>query len=297
MSPPRRLIAAAPPAWCSADVVPPSLADAIAAIAMDEAASTRLPGIRAAARPVLLRLRQAAAEALAAAEHVAAALSAAEAVAAGVSQLAAAPQLHAARWMDTLAAALPGLGFGAAGPGGDARLVAAALQGLALVAAARPADAPMLAAVAAAARNLLAHPVADVADLVYAMLPEMFAPGPAAGAAASAERAAAALQLLTLPPVLEQLVVQGLADARRRQAVAVTLLAAMGACGGAAVAPLLAWQAWVDCYSFDPAVAPLVEALGAAWQQVSVLQCSARGGLTAAVPSEQLEGLAARLWA
>lgn len=294
MLPHHRLLQAAPPSWCAPDVVPPSLADALAAAMLDEAACTRLPGLRAAAAPLVALLRPSAAQALDRAGGVGVALEAAATVVGGLAALAADRQRYAGAWMSDLTAALPALGFQAGSVGGDvagdARLLGAALQGLALAAAAASEGAgagepPVpLQAVADAVLALLAHPVAAVADAAHSLLPELLTPS--TGAAAGQARTAAAMQLLTLPPVLEQLVVAGLGDARRRGAAAAALVALLREGGSAAAGALLSWQAWVECHSEeDAAVAPLAAALEAAREcTVAVGRAEGRLGWHALAP-------------
>ncbi|KAF8060057.1 hypothetical protein HT031_004996 [Scenedesmus sp. PABB004] len=229
-----RLINAVPAAWCSSAVVPPSLADAAAAAACDEAVALLMPELRPAAERLLQRLRPAALEALAAAARVHGASAAGEAAAGLLAQLEAQPLETAPRWLARVDAALPCLGVG---PRSDARLLQCVLHGLvALAGAASPAQLERLQADSLLVR-LLGHEQAQVPQALLALL---------GGAAAAGGRQAEPVRaLLLLPAVTEALVVQGLGSPALRPGASALLLSLLRGDGPPAAAALTPWRAWV----------------------------------------------------
>ncbi|PNH11400.1 hypothetical protein TSOC_001802 [Tetrabaena socialis] len=183
-----RLLSALPSALWAPEVVPPALLDTLAAAARDEVLSALLPGVRAAALPLLRAMRPDVCTLLDVAAAGEQALAAADLLVRQVPLLREGA-LAPARWLQQLQLALPALHL----PGQGA-LLEAVVQGLALACGARgsadasgasgsPGDAGGPGAGAAAAAwslqsegllmSLLAHPRSEVALACYALLEEL----------------------------------------------------------------------------------------------------------------------------
>ncbi|KAI8476101.1 MAG: hypothetical protein J3K34DRAFT_513946 [Monoraphidium minutum] len=285
-----RLINEAPPEWCSAAIVPPSIAEAAEAAALDEAACLLLPGLRPAARRVLAALRPAAMAALDGAGGAHAALAAADRAAAALPALLAAATRAsasaaagagagegealaraAAAWLGELRAALPALGQG---PACDRRLAEVAVRGLAAAAAAPGAAATPAPAGEAAALlvSLLARRGAGpgggaAQEAAYDTLLQLLAGVEPPAAGFGGGREPGPLRLALAPAALEHLVTAGLASPPTRRAAARALLAAMRGGGAAAAGRVLGWRAWVECYRGDPNALALADCVDAAAEQ------------------------------
>lgn len=205
-----RLVNEAPLDWCSPAIVPPSIADAAAAAALDEAASALLPALRPAARRLLACMRPSALAvlegageahaALAAADRAAAELPGLLAAAAGLEAarlegrqagaaaiLVAAEQLRAAatRWMAELRKALPFLNQG---PSAQQRLARLVIRGLAAAASIGQDSAPW----ASSKANARVGPGKEVLDAAAALLVRLLQQGDSGGAGGGTAAAQAA---------------------------------------------------------------------------------------------------------
>jgi hypothetical protein len=293
-----RLVNEAPHEWCVPSVVPPALADAAAAAALDEAVALLVPGLRPAAGRVLRAMRPgalaalegagSARDALAAADRVAAALPTLLAAAAHVAGGSAgggareAAAHAAAGWAAALEEALPALGHG--GPSGDRRLAEVAVRGLAAAAATFAAtaeeggDVERVDALGEAVVRLLSAGTggdgAAVAgqdgaaasaarDAAYASLLALLAGDAGGGAGVGDALQSGALLLVLAPAVAEHLATSGLAAPGTRRAAAGALLDALRCGGAAAACATLPWAAWADCHRGDPDALALADCLDA----------------------------------
>jgi hypothetical protein len=269
----RRWINAAPASWCTAAVVPHSLADTIAAAACDEAVALLLPQLRRSARVLLLpRLRPAAEQALRQAAAVPRAWAAGEAASEALSQLLQQPLMAAAGseqeqqaemlafaaggWLQQLRASLQGLGHGARA---DARLLQSGLQGLSLVAAASAADAAGNGTHCREAGqlllSLLCHANSGVQQLVLQLLASAVASAETTLSSSTEAPASwlgppAVLQLLQQQAVLQWLIIHGLSGQEQQRSKVSGLLSGLLRCGGpAAAARVLPWRPWICCFA------------------------------------------------
>jgi hypothetical protein len=285
-----RLVNAAPDEWCCADVVPPSLADAVAAAALDGAVAAVMPALRPAAALLLKRMRPVALEVLDTVTAVSAARAAAADLCGGaLSSLAAAVATgelaagrHAARdWLARASEAVPALGYSARA---DATLLRALIQGTAAVAMvcdAQPlvdngaeatdtkdgtSDRPpplLLADVSLPLLSALGHDDAAVRCVTLQLATAALTPPDASTDGALVP---AMLQVLQLPEVTHQLIVCNLGATSTRTDAAALLTAALQALPAAdAAAWLTPWRPWVACHasqgSTEAALAAALDAL------------------------------------
>jgi hypothetical protein len=259
-----RLINGAPLAWCSSSVVPPSIADAAAAAATDQALALLLPELRSAAQPLLQRLRPASLQVLQAVQAVHAAAAAAEEAAGPLLlQLEAEPAQAAGRWMGRVLEAVPSLGFN---PRTDARLLQGVLHGLTVVLSSGAGQYQQ------EAGQLLVKLLGQQQQqqVVLQLLVSAAAPATEAPAAAVLQptRQQPVVQLLMLPQVTEHLVVRGLADKATRLQSCNILLSLLQRAGlSAAAAWLVPWRCWISCFAGDESAPALAEAVEGITQQ------------------------------
>lgn len=212
--PRRRLLNCMPRELWASDAVPPLLADLLAQVAVDEVFATIWPPFRPMVLPFIGSIRPDTAALLSSAEQLKSAAQASEETASQAAGLKVRPSGCSA-WLDRLRASLPSLGS----MDEPESFLQRAVQGLVMCASC-PVDNGVVPSVEAAqlAVQLLRHGAEAVRDATYSALTA--ACDAWVDCQGDAQRVSAeysgAIDLLSEPVALEQLVVGGLAGVRHR---------------------------------------------------------------------------------